>query len=308
MWLKGQGGFMRADKKIFIAFCLNLIFSIFEFFGGIITGSIAIISDAIHDFGDCLGIGSSFVFEKISTKEPNDKYTFGYYRYSILGSIIQSVILISGSVMVGYNAVLRMIDPIPINYNGMIIFGIVGVIVNFIAAYFTSGGKSLNQKAINLHMIEDVLGWVIVLLGAIVMRFTDWTFLDAVLSLALAAFIAINAIKNLNSVLDIFLEKTPSNVNISDLKQRLLSIEGVAGLHHLHVWSMDGYRHGATMHVVTDADFSVVKKKIKEELAKYDISHSTIECEKVNEVCEDKHCQHLANEHSCRHHHHHHHH
>ena len=218
---------MKSDKKILTAFLLNFIFSIVEFIGGAITGSIAIISDSIHDFGDSLSIATSFVFEKISHKKPDEKHTYGYYRYSVLGGVIQSVILLLGSGIVVYNAIMRLIDPSPINYNGMIIIAVLGFVINFVAAYFTSGGHSLNQKAINLHMLEDVLGWLIVLVGAVVMRFTDWAFIDPILSIGLAVFIIVNALKNLKAVLDIFLEKTPKEISIPEIKEHLLSVEGV---------------------------------------------------------------------------------
>lgn len=297
---------MKSDRKILIAFCLNLFFSLIEFIGGTITGSIAIISDSIHDFGDSLSIGISYAFEKISMKKPNEKYTFGYYRYSVLGSVIQSVILLFGSCWVVYNAVLRLINPVPINYSGMIILGIIGFVVNFAAAYFTAGGESLNQRAINLHMLEDVLGWAIVLIGAVVMHFTNWSFLDSILSVCVAVFIIINSLKSLKSVLDIFLEKTPHEISISEIKEHLLSIDGVCDVHHIHIWSMDGYKNAATLHVVTDSDFGAVKRNVKEELKEHGISHSTVECERVGEVCTDMHCQPQKHEHHHHHHHHHH--
>lgn len=301
---------MKTEKNIFIAFILNLCFSVFELFGGIFTGSVAIVSDSIHDLGDALSIGISFAFEKISHKNPDGKHTFGYYRYSVLGSVIQSVILLCGSVLVIYNAVERIIHPEKINYNGMIIIAVFGFIINFFAAYFTSGEGSLNQKAINLHMLEDVLGWAIVLIGAIVMRFTNWYYIDAILSILLAIFILVNSLKSLKTVLDIFLEKTPEDINYDKIKEHLLSIEGVCDIHHLHIWSMDGYSHGATLHVVTDSDFYIIKSKIKEELSEHGISHATVECEKPDEKCDDIDCN--VNNHchdsSHSHHHHHHHH
>ncbi len=296
---------MKSDKKILLAFLLNLFFSIIEFIGGAITGSIAIISDAIHDFGDSLSIGTSFVFEKISKKKPDGKHTFGYYRYSVLGSVFQSAVLLGGSVIVIYNAIIRLITPVEINYNGMIVIAIIGFIINFAAAYFTSGGESLNQRAINLHMLEDVLGWAIVLIGAIVMKFTNFVFLDAVLSLALAVFIGYNALKGLKAVLDIFLEKTPSGISVEEIKNHLLSIDDVIDVHHIHVWSMDGYKNGATLHIVTNCDYSAVKAKVKEELKELGISHSTVEFEKENEICSDTDCHVHSHTHSHHHHHHH---
>lgn len=149
---------MKTERNIFIAFLLNLSFSVFEFIGGIITGSVAIMSDAVHDIGDAASIGISFFLEKKSKGKPDEKYTYGYARYSVVGGLITTLILLLGSVMVIYNAVNRIIEPTEIDYTGMIIFAVVGVCVNFCAAIFTREGGSLNQKAVNLHMLEDVLG------------------------------------------------------------------------------------------------------------------------------------------------------
>lgn len=298
---------MKTGKKITIAFLLNLFFAIFEFIGGALTSSIAIMSDAIHDVGDALSIGTSLIFEKISHKKPDKNYTYGYYRFSVLGSVIQSVVLLCGSFIVIYNAIIRFLNPKTIDYSGMIIIAIIGFAVNFIAAYFTSGEGSLNQKSINLHMLEDVLGWAIVLVCGIVMKFTNWWFLDPALSILLAAFIALNALKNLKVVLDIFLEKTPKEIDTEEIKNHLSHIDGVKNVHHLHIWSMDGYQSSATLHVVTDEDFSEIKKKVKEELSEHGVVHSTVECEGPDEVCTEKECSSISHETHSHHHHHHHH-
>ena len=174
---------MKTEKNILIAFILNLSFSIFEFIGGIFTGSVAIISDSVHDIGDAASIGIAFFLERKSKKQPDEKYTYGYKRYSLLGGIITTLILLLGSIAVVYNAVSRIISPTEINYNGMIIFAIVGVCVNLCASLLTRDGDSINQKAVNLHMLEDVLGWVVVLIGAIVMRFTDFYIIDPLMSI-----------------------------------------------------------------------------------------------------------------------------
>ena len=158
---------MKTDKNIFIAFILNLSFSIFELLGGLYTGSIAILTDSIHDFGDAISIGVSYFLEKKSKKKPNNKYTYGYLRYSVFGSIITTTILFVGSALVIFESIKRILNPVEINYTGMLILAIIGVIVNIIATYTTREGDSLNQKAVNLHMLEDVLGWVVVLIGSI---------------------------------------------------------------------------------------------------------------------------------------------
>lgn len=297
---------MKTEKNIFLAFILNLAFSIFEFVGGIFTGSVAIISDAIHDIGDATSIGIAFFLEKKSKKQPDEKYTYGYTRYSIIGSVITTLILLFGSVMVIYNAIVRIINPTEINYNGMIVFAIVGVLVNFVAALLTREGDSLNQKAVNLHMLEDVLGWVAVLIGAIVMRFTNFYILDPLMSIGLAIFIFVNAIKNLKEVLELFLEKVPHNIDVNELKEHIGKIDGVLNIHHIHIWSMDGHNNYATMHIVADGDSHNIKKQIREELKEHGIGHVTLEIEAKNEHCHEEHC-HIEFTSSTHHHHHHHH-
>ena len=297
---------MKTEKNILIAFILNFVFSIFEFFGGIFTNSVAILSDAIHDIGDALSIGIAYFLEKKSKKQPDETYTYGYARYSVIGSVITTLILLFGSVAVIFGAVGRIINPVEINYNGMIIFAVVGAGVNFLAAYFTREGDSLNQKAVNLHMLEDVLGWIVVLIGAIVMRFTDFALIDPILSICVAAFIFINAIKNLKSAIDLFLEKAPNGVDLDEIKEHILKIDGVIDIHHIHLWSLDGQNNYITMHVVTSADPHEIKHKIREELEEHGVGHATLELESENEHCHEKECHVEFKTHSHHHHHHHH--
>ena len=295
---------MKTERNILIAFILNLIFSLFEFIGGAITGSVAVISDAIHDIGDAISIGISWYLEKKSKKHPDEKYTYGYIRYSVMGSLITTLILLSGSVIVIYNAIIRLYSPVVIDYNGMIVLSVFGVTVNFIAAYFTSRGESLNQKAVNLHMLEDVLGWAVVLLGAIIMKFTDISLIDPLMSIGVSIFIFINAFKNLKEVVNLFLEKTPVNTDISEIRKRLLELNEVEDVHHIHIWSMDGYNNYATMHIVTDGDSHTVKDLVRRELKEHNIVHVTLELEKTGEHCHEEHC-HPVNSHNHHHHHHH---
>ena len=295
---------MKTEKNILIAFLLNLLFSIFEFVGGIFTGSVAIVSDAVHDIGDAASIGISYFLEKKSKKQPDENYTYGYGRLSVIGGVITTLILLLGSCFVVYNAVSRIIHPRPIHYNGMILFAVVGVLVNFCAAYFTREGDSLNQKAVNLHMLEDVLGWAVVFVGAVVMRFTDIAIIDPILSIGVAVFIFVNAVKNLKEALDLFLEKTPHNMDLQEMKEHILELDGVLDVHHIHLWSMDGCHHYATMHIVTNADPHIVKDAVREELREHGIGHATLELEGEGEHCHEKHC-HI--EHHSGHHHHHHH-
>ena len=297
---------MKTEKNILTAFILNISFSIFELIGGLFTNSISIMSDAIHDFGDALSIGISLILEKISKKKPDEKYTYGYARYSVLGAFITTVVLTVGSIFVIIGGISRIVNPETINYDGMIIFAIFGVIINFLAAYFTREGDSINQKAVNLHMLEDVLGWVVVLIGSILMKFTDITLLDSIMSIGIAIFILINAFKNLKNILDLFLEKTPRDISVEDIKKHLLEIKDILDVHHIHIWSMDGFNNYSTMHIVTDSkNIKELKHKIREEMNNLGISHSTIEIEDENDKCDEKECE--INIHTEINHHHHHH-
>ncbi len=297
---------MKTEKNILTAFILNLAFSVFEFFGGIFTGSVAIISDSVHDIGDAASIGLSYFLEKKSKKEPDAEYTYGYARFSVLGGVITTMILLIGSAAVIYNAINRIANPAEINYNGMILFAIIGVLVNLLAALLTREGDSLNQKAVNLHMLEDVFGWVVVLIGAIVMKFTDFALIDPIMSIGVAVFILINAVKNLKEALDLFLEKAPKGIELKGIESHLREIEGVFDVHHIHIWSLDGHNNYATLHIVTDSERAEIKARVREELKEHGITHSTLELESVGEECREKHChiEHSDAAHRHRHHHH----
>ena len=294
---------MDTEKSILIAFILNLVFSVFEFAGGIFTNSIAIISDSIHDMGDAISIGISYFLEKKSKNPPDEKDTYGYARYSVIGSTSTTTILILGSVLVIYNAVKRLITPSPVNYNGMIVFAVFGVIVNSLAVFITHDGHSLNQKAVSLHMLEDVLGWIVVLIGSVLMHFTDIAIIDPIMSIIVAVIIFINAVKNLKESVYLFLEKAPSDINTSDIINSLSDIEGIIDIHHIHIWSLNNDNNCASLHVVTNHDTFEIKEKIRYKLSEHNINHITIETEKVNEACTNIDCNINTSHHHSKHHH-----
>lgn len=295
---------MKTDKNILIAFILNLGFSIFEIIGGLLTSSIAIISDAFHDFIDAFSIGLSYILERKSKRKPDYKYTYGYIRFSVLGAFLTTTFLAAGSIVVIISAINRLFNPVEVHYNGMIIISIVGIIVNFIAAYKTKDGDSLNQKSVNLHMLEDVLGWVVVFIGSILMKFTDISYIDSIMSIGIACYILVHALKNLKSVLDLFLVKTPASIDIDHLKKELLEIPNVTDIHHIHVWSIDGVNNYATLHAVSDTkELIKIKKELKECLEEHGIAHSTIELESTKEKCPEHDCVVKASK-SIHHHHH----
>lgn len=283
---------MKTTRNILLAFILNLAFTIFEFFGGLFTGSFAILSDSIHDFGDAISIGIAYLLEKKSKKRPNSTYTYGYARYSILGALITTIILIVGSVFIIIGAITRLFEPIEVNHDGMIILAIVGVIINSAAVYITHSGKNLNQRSVSLHMLEDVLGWVVVLAGAIIIKITDLAIIDPIMSMLVALFILFSAIRNFSEILDLFLEKTPRGVSVKDLKAHIRALPDVKSLHHLHLWSMDGVNNYATLHIVTASKQPKdLKEAIRSEMAEHGIQHVTIELESPAEHCHDTECR-----------------
>lgn len=293
-------------KDIKIAFILNLLFSIAEMIGGIVTNSISIISDSIHDLGDAISIAIALFMEKISIKNPDSKYTYGYKRYSILGALITATILLIGSIMVIYNAVPRIINPEQVNYDGMLIFAVVGIIVNLIATLKTSKSESVNEKMVNLHMLEDVLGWAVVLVGSVLIKVFKWYIIDPILSIFIAIFILVHVIRNYRNILNLFLEKAPDDINVEELKEHILEIEHVKDIHHIHIWSLDNINNYITVHVLLDdkvkiEDIESIKSKIKEEFSEFKIEHSTIEIELKE--CGEKKCK-VKNKHVHEGHHH----
>ena len=190
----------------------------------------------------------------------------------------------------------------------MIVFAVIGMCVNAIAAFATRDGKSLNQKAVNLHMLEDVLGWVVVLIGAVIMRFTDLVIIDPILSIGIAIFIMVHAVDHLKEAVELLLQKAPHNIHMGELRTHLMGVPVVLDVHHIHIWSMDGQSNCATMHVVTDEDPHLMKERIREELHEHDITHATLELERPDEHCHDRDCQVRCQQPAQHQHHHHHHH
>ena len=300
----------KNSRNILIAFLLNLFFSIFELIGGLFTNSVAILSDAVHDLGDAISIGLSFVLEKKSKKKADNNYTYGYTRYSLLGAFTTLMILFMGSIVVICNSVNRLFNPVEINHNGMIVLAIIGTVINVIASLVTKDGNSINQKAVNLHMLEDAVGWIIVLLGAVLMKFTEFNIIDSLLSIGLSLFILINVIKNFAEIKNIFLEKVPNNINIDEIKRKIKEIENIKDIFHIHIWKIDEENISCTMHVLIDegTDECVVKHNIRHILEHDGINHATIEIHKGHYHEKDLKCNlnEHHHEHKCACHHHNH--
>ena len=271
------------EKNIRLAFLLNITFGIAEIIGGYLTNSIAILSDALHDIGDGISLFLAWRLEKLSAREGDNNFSYGYKRFSLLGALISSVILILGSVYVVSEAVERLRNPQATNVPGMLVFAIIGITVNGYAAYRTHGGANLNEKMISWHMIEDMLGWVAVLIVSIILLFRDVPVLDPLLSLGVTTIILFNVFKNLRKTLNLFLQGVPEVFNVEDFEGKILAMDMVEGVHHTHVWSLDGETDIFTGHIIVEKELLIdpdqTRRTIKEVLREHHIEHSTTELE-----------------------------
>lgn len=268
-------------NRMKIVFFLNLLFSIAEMVFGILFNSAAILSDAVHDLGDALSIGLAWFFQRFSTKEANERFTFGHRRFSLLGAWITSVFLIVGSILVVVHSVPLLFNPEPVNFQGMFWLAIVAILINGYATWLLSGGSSANEKVLSVHLLEDMLGWVGVLVVSIVLRFQPWYFLDPLLSIAIAAFILSRTLPTFIESSRVFLESVPPGVDLMLLNQQILDIPMVHTVSHLHLWSIDGEENAFTVTVFVSTEepqaIETIRDQIQQQLLPYSVTHSTIE-------------------------------
>lgn len=271
----------RAVKNIKIVFFLNLFFSIFEVVFGLLFNSMAILSDAIHDFGDSVSVGLSWIFQNYSRKEPSNRFSFGHQRFSLMGALITAVVLLGGSLFLFLRTIPRLLAPEEVNAEGMLIISLFAIAMNGYAAWLLSRGTSQNEKVLNVHMLEDVLGWVGVLLVSIVVRYTNWYILDPILSLLIATFIFVKTLPLFLRTMHIFLEGVPSHVDLDRLEEDILQVHDVHAVTHLHIWSIDGEENAmnATLFVTTDDQRKIedIKEEVRFLTTELRVSHSTIE-------------------------------
>ena len=285
------------QENIKLAFFLNAGFAVAELFGGLMTNSMAIMADALHDLGDSITLAVSWRLEHLSAKSEDGKFSYGYKRFSLLSALISGIVLISGSIYVITEAVQRLLAPQESNARGMLIFALFGIAINGYAAFRTSHGKNMNSRMISWHMIEDVLGWAAVLVVSLVLMIWDIEILDPLLSLGLTAFVLYNVGRNLWATMRLFLQGVPDTIKIDDIQDEIRELEKVRDVHHTHVWSLDGEQHVLTTHVVLclDAkkeDIRRVKEKIRDLTDKYELAHTTVEFEYLDEDCSMNHKNH----------------
>ena len=240
---------MKAKYTVWVAFFLNLTYAIVEFIAGGVFGSSAVLADSVHDLGDAISIGISAFLETISNREEDRQYTLGYKRFSLLGALVTAVILITGSILVILENTTKLFNPQPVNDEGILWLGMIAVTINVLASLVVRKGQTKNESILSLHFLEDTLGWLAVILMAIVLRFTDWYILDPLLSLVISIFILIKAIPRFWSTLKIFLDAVPEGVDIKQVMSDLEGLDNVASLNQLNLWTMDGLEKNAIVHV-----------------------------------------------------------
>ena len=300
---------MSSKTSIWLAFFLNLSFSVVEFiFGGIFNSS-AVLADAVHDLGDALAIGLSACLETISNRQEDKRYTLGYKRFSLLGAMLTALILLTGSVMMLLENIPRLLSPQPVNYQGMLWLGILAILINLLASLIIRKGHTKNEAILTLHFLEDILGWLAVILVAGVLYVTDWYFLDPLLSLLISSFILWKAIPRFWSTLKIFLDAVPEGVETAELEKELAALANVKSVNQLSIWSMDGLENDAIVHICIEDWEQMMKTKeaVRQLLEERGMQNITIEVD----ASQSNHAKHKRNVHDLKHlsgHHHHHHH
>ncbi len=270
---------MTTNRAVWLAFFLNLSFAIVEFIAGGVFGSSAVLADSVHDLGDAIAIGLSAFLETISNREEDSHYTLGYKRFSLLGALITAVILMTGSVLVILENITKMFHPQPVNDKGILWLGIIAVTINVLASLVVRKGKTKNESILSLHFLEDTLGWLAVILMAIILRFTDWYILDPLLSLVISFFILSKAIPRFWSTLKIFLDAVPEGVDIKQVKSDLEQLDHVASINQLNLWTMDGLEKNAIVHVCLKEieQMELCKESIRRKLKDCGFQNITIE-------------------------------
>lgn len=280
----------HAGDNIALAFWMNTGFAVLELIGGFYTNSVAILSDALHDLGDSLSLGAAWYFQRKSLQKRDTVYTYGYKRFSLIGAFVNSVVLIVGSIFILMEAFKRFFNPQQPDTTGMLVLAVIGVLVNGAAMLRLKKGKSINEKVISLHFLEDVLGWVAVLIGSIVMKFADVPWLDPLLSVIIAVIILANVYRNIRGAFQIVLQGVPHNLSEEQVKQELMKFPAVEDTHDLHLWTLDGQYNVLTTHVVlkqpiTPEGQEELKAQIKTRLKDINIQHATIEFELKGYAC-----------------------
>lgn len=271
------------EKNVGFAAALNILFTFIELIGGFLTNSLALIADALHDFADSFALIIAWYAEIKAKKPATSKMTFGYRRLSLLSATFTIIVLVAGSLFVLTQAVPRLISPEPVNAEGMVLIAVIGITINGLGYFRLKKGMSQSEKVLSWHLLEDILGWIVLLVGSIIIRFWDKPVIDPIMTIGFTVFVLWGVSKNAKEIFNLLLEGVPEYIDIDEIKKSILSVEGVKMVHDLHIWSLEGETVLLTAHVVVEDKYlqtpDKMRQSIKSNLEGHHIEHSTLELE-----------------------------
>lgn len=272
----------QKSGNVRVAFFLNLTFTIIEVIGGIISGSIAILADSLHDFADTLSLGAGWYFERKSEKKSSDKYSYGYARFSLLGALINATTLLLGSIFIIYKSITRIINPQMPDVYWMLGIAIIGILLNGFAVWKLKSGKSMNKQVMTIHLLEDAVGWVAVLIGSIILLFYNIPVIDPILAIVINVTVLIFVMSKLVNAIKIMLQRVPPNVNLPELRQKILCLGNVIKVEHLHVWSLNENKLVVSAHLITKGiadlkESEQLKEQVHQFFSDLETEHITID-------------------------------
>ena len=275
-----------SGRNLGFAILLNVGITIAQAIGGIISGSMALLSDAAHNFSDVLSMVISFLANRLAKREATEKQTFGFRRSEILAAFINSATLIIISVIILFEAIQRLVNPVPISANLVIWLAIAGILVNGISVLFirNDSHENMNMKSVYLHLFGDMLISISVLLGGVAMKYLQWYRIDSIFSIVIAIYLLYLSWGIVRSSLRIIMQFTPEEIDVKKIASEIEKIEGVKNIHHVHVWQINERDMMFEAHIDLSEDINVssfekILYRIKEVLKNYDINHSTIQPE-----------------------------
>ncbi|MEQ6391147.1 cation diffusion facilitator family transporter [Bacillaceae bacterium S4-13-58] len=277
-----------ANKKaLLISFLITTCFMIIELIGGLLTNSLALLSDAGHMLSDAISLGIGLLAFSLGEKAADYSKTFGYKRFEILAAVFNGVTLVLIALYIFYEAYHRFINPPEVASTGMLVIAILGLIVNITVAWILLRGDTkdnLNLRAAFLHVLGDMLGSVGAIIAALLIMFLGWGWADPLASVIVAILVLLSGWRVTKESIHVLMEGTPKNVNMEEVIEIIKSVPSVIGLHDLHIWSITSGQNALSCHVVLDQNVTIeegqsILREIEHQLEHKKISHATIQLE-----------------------------
>ena len=277
----------KSKKTLYVTLFLTLFFALMELFGGLFSNSLSLVGDSFHMFSDVLALGASMVAIYFEAKKPTEKFTYGFLRLEVVVAFLNGIVLMLISVGMIYESVIRFFNPREIDFGSMFFIALIGLIFNIVITWilFSSTKKenNINIKSAMLHFLGDLLNSVGVIISSIIIYFTNFVYIDIIMSVIISIIIFTGGYKISKEAFFILMEAVPSEVDLSALRNELLNIDGVKNIHELHVWKNDNEEISFTAHILLDNyekhnNYRIINE-IKEKLAVYDIFHMTVQIE-----------------------------